>query len=145
MRSASTGTPALSPSRAGKARRGCAGFTLLEALVALALVLAFAEVLGPYLFHARSIMINAADRVAAQALLRSLLDAPFDRAQLANVSRSGETAGLRWRVVTELMPTGAAPSRGPWTAFRVAASVSSPGGQVITAETVRLAKSERGE
>jgi len=116
---------------------------LFEALVALALVLAFAEVLGPHLFHARRIMVNAEGRVAAQVLLRSLLDAPFDRSQLANASRGGETAGLRWRIATEPMAVGATPSRAqPWTAYRVIASVSSGGGQVITAETVRLAKSE---
>ena len=124
-------------------QKDCAGFTLFEALVALALVLAFVEVLGPYLFHARRIMVNSEGSVAAQVLLRSLLDAPFDRSQLANVSRSGETAGLRWRIVTQPMATGGAPSRGqPWTAFRVIATVSSGGGQVITAETVRLAKLE---
>jgi hypothetical protein len=106
------------------------------------LVLAFAEVLGPYLFHARKIMVNAEGRVAAQVLLRSLLDAPFDRSHLANVSRRGETAGLHWRIATEPMATGVVPSGGPWTAFRVTASVSSGGGQIITAETVRLAKSE---
>jgi len=62
---------------------------------------------------------------------------------LANVSRGGETAGLRWRIVTQPLAAGATPSRGQlWTAFRVTASVSSGGGQVITAETVRLAKSE---
>jgi prepilin-type N-terminal cleavage/methylation domain-containing protein len=129
------------PSKAGDADEGRAGFTLLETLVALALVLALAEVLGPYLFHARKIMVNADGRVAAQALLRSLLDAPFDRSQLANASRSGEAAGLRWRIVTEPMTPGAAPLGGRWTAFRVIASVSS-GGQVVTAETVRLARSE---
>jgi len=131
------------PSRPGDPGKNCAGFTLFEALVALALVLAFVEVLGPYLFHARRIMVNSEGRVAAQGLLRSLVDAPFDRSQLANVSRGGETAGLRWRIVTQPMTTSATPSRGqPWTAFRVIASVSSGGGQVITAETVRLAKSE---
>jgi hypothetical protein len=88
-------------------------------------------------------MVNADSRVAAQVLLRSLLDAPYDRSQLANVSRGREMAGLRWRIVTQPMTTGATPSHGqPWTAFRVIASVSSGGGQVITAETVRLAKSE---
>lgn len=142
MKSASTGIRAASPLRAGKVRRRRAGFTLLEALVALALVLAFVEVLGPYLFHARNIGVDAQGRVAAQVLLRSLLDAPFDRTQLANASRSGETAGLRWHIATEPMTSGAAPSGGPWTAFRVTASVSSGRGQVITAETVRLAKSE---
>ena len=143
MKFASIGTRAALPSRPGDPGKNCAGFTLFEALVALALVLAFVEVLGPYLFHARRIMVNSEGRVAAQVLLRSLVDAPFDRSQLANVSRGGETAGLRWRIVTEPLAAGATPSRGqPWTAFRVTASVSSGGGQVITAETVRLAKSE---
>ena len=143
MKFASIGTRAALPSRPGDSVKNCAGFTLFEALVALALVLAFVEVLGPYLFHARRIMVNSEGRVAAQVLLRSLLDAPFDRSQLANVSRGGETAGLRWRIVTQPMTTVATPSRGqPWTAFRVIARVSSGGGQVITAETVRLAKSE---
>jgi len=115
---------------------------LLEALVALALVLIFVGVLGPYLFHARRIMANAEGRVAAQVLLRSLIDAPFDRSRLANVSRDGETGGLRWRLVTEPMAE-LVPSREPqWTAFRVSARVSSGGGQVIAAETVRLARPE---
>jgi hypothetical protein len=143
MKFASIGTPAASQSTLADRRKTCAGFTLFEALVALALVLAFVEVLSPYLFHARRIMVNAEGRVAAQVLLRSLLDAPFDRSQLANVSRSGETAGLRWRIVTEPLAVGDTPSRRePWTAFRVKASVASGGGQVITAETVRLAKTE---
>jgi type II secretory pathway pseudopilin PulG len=142
MISASTGSRAASRSRAADARDARAGFTLLEALVALALVLAFAQVLGPYLFHARRIMVNADDRVAAQVLLRSLLDAPFDRSQLANVSRGGETAGLRWHIATAPMTAGAILPGAPWTAFRVTASVSLRGGQVIAAETVRLAKPE---
>jgi len=116
---------------------------LFEALVALALVLAFVEVLGPYLFHVRRIMVDSEGRVAAQVLLRSLLDAPFDRSQLANVSRSGETAGLRWHIVTQPLEVGATPESGQrWTAFRVIASVTSGRGGVITAETVRLAKTE---
>jgi type II secretory pathway component PulJ len=144
MKFASIDTLAALPSRPGDPAKNCAGFTLFEALVALALVLAFVEVLGPHLFHARRIMANSQGRVAAQVLLRSLVDAPFDRAQLANVSRSGETAGLRWHIVTQPMTTGAPLSPGqPWMAFRVIASVSSGGGQIIMAETVRLAKSER--
>ena len=141
MKFASTGTRAASPSRAGDPDRGCAGFTLIEALVALALILAFAEVLGPYLFYARRISVNTDGRVASQVLLRSLLDAPFDRSQLAYASRSGETAGLRWQIVTEPVTTGALPPDGQWAAFRVTARVLS-GGQAVTAETVRLVKSE---
>src|SRR6266536_2901417 len=138
MRSASTGTPAASRSSPREGRR--AGFTLLEALVALALVLAFAAALGPYLFQARRIMVNAEGRVAAQILLRSLLAAPFDRRSLANAARDGETAGLRWRIVTQPMAIDgmSTAERPSWLAYRVIASVSWGPGQVVSAETVRL-------
>src|SRR5258707_427402 len=125
MKFALIGTRAALRSRPGDSGKSCAGFTLFEALVALALVLAFVEVLSPYLFHARRIMFNADGRVAAQVLLRSLLDAPFDRSQLANVSRSGETAGLRWRIVTQPpAPRATPPGRQPLTSVRRVASVS---------------------
>ena len=112
--------------------------------MALALLLAFAAALGPHLFHARLIMVDAEGRVAAQVLLRTLLDAPFDRANMANVAREGELGGLRWRVTTEPMVIASAgPRERPrWSAFRVVASVAWGPRQVITAETVRLGKPE---
>jgi hypothetical protein len=151
-------------------RRG--GFTLLEALVALALLVTFAATLGPYLFHARRIMAGVDGRIAAQILLRSLLDAPFDRAD-PTTSRAGETAGLRWRITAEPIAlyqksaarrpqvsqqasqqvsqaqrqgeqqqTEAAAQPVNWTTFRVIASVSWAPGRFISAETVRLGKSD---
>ena len=119
---------------------GEAGFTLLEALVALAVILAFAVVLGPHLSQARRIMANADGRVAAQVLLRSLLDAPFDRSGVANMSRDGEKAGLRWRVASEPVAAAAprAADRQNWQAYRVMASVAWGSDQVIAAETIRL-------
>ncbi len=138
MKFASIGTPEASRSR--RDGGGQAGFSLLEALVSLAVVLAFAGVLGPHLSQARRIMADADGRVAAQVLLRSLLDAPFDRSGVANVSRDGETAGLRWRVASE--PVAAAgprtADRPNWQAYRVMASVVWGSDQVITAETIRL-------
>ena len=142
MKFASIGTPEASRSR--RDGSGQAGFSLLEALVALAVVLAFAVVLGPHLSQARRIMADADGRVAAQVLLRSLLDAPFDRSGLANVSRDGETAGLRWRVASEPVPAAAprAADRPNWQAFRVTASVVWGADQVITAETIRLRRAQ---
>ena len=142
MRFGSIGSLAASrSSRSDSDRRR--GFTLLEALVALALILAFASVVGPYLYQSRQIMANAERRVAAQVLLRTLLDAPFDRRQLADAAREGDVDGLHWRIRAEpvAVDTGV---REPavWKAVRVVASVASGRGQVITAETVRLAKSE---
>jgi hypothetical protein len=112
----------------------------LEALVALALVVAFIGALGPNLFHARRIMDNAEKRVAAQILLRTLVDAPFNRAQLANTGRAGEINGLSWRIESKPMPievTTTAAGR-QWQAYRVTASVAAGHGQIITAETIRL-------
>lgn len=145
MRFGSIGIPGASRSSRNEPEEGCAGFTLLEALVALALVVAFVGTLGPYLFHARSIMDNAEHRVAAQILLRTLVDAPFDRSQLANASRSGQLNDLRWRIVSEPMASDIASSATgrQWQAYRVTASVAAGQGQTIAAETVRLGAAAR--
>ena len=155
MKFASIGIPAGSRSPCRRPS-GRAGFTLLEALVALTIVLALASTLGPFLFHARRIMVGADDRVAAQILLHALLADPLDPASLTNLSRDGESAGLRWHVTAE--PTsiaarfprgravanasgaGAASPPPNWTAYRVVASVSWGIGQLISGETVRLGK-----
>src|SRR6516165_6548617 len=109
MRSVLTGTPAASQSgHSGRSDRQ-AGFTLLEALVALALLLMFASVVGPHLSQARRIIASSEGRVAAQVLLRSLLNAPFDRSSLARAPWEGETSGLRWRIDTEPAGLVAAP------------------------------------
>ena len=148
-----------------KRGRRRAGFTLLEALVALALLVAFAATLGPYLFHARRIMAGVGDRIAAQVLLRSLMDTPFDRETPVRASRAGETDGMHWRILAEpiaIYPKPAArrrqispeqqqqrqqqnePAAQPvnWTTFRVVASVSWAPGRSVSAETVRLGKSD---
>jgi prepilin-type N-terminal cleavage/methylation domain-containing protein len=141
MRSVSIGTPVASLSSRCDCGDKRAGFTLIEALVAMALVLAFVATLGPYLFHTRRIMDNGERRMEAQILLRTLLNAPFDRSHLANATRSGELNGLHWRIVTTPMAIDETPSGNQsWSAYRVAASVSFGGGQIVSAETVELAK-----
>jgi type II secretory pathway pseudopilin PulG len=138
MKSGSIGIQEASPLR--RDGSGQEGFTLLEALVSLAVILAFASVLGPHLSQARRIMANADGRVAAQILLRSLLDAPFDRSGVANMSRDGETAGLRWHIASEPVAAAAPPAgnRPNWQAYRVMASVAWGSDQVVSAETIRL-------
>jgi prepilin-type N-terminal cleavage/methylation domain-containing protein len=143
MKFASIGTPVASRLRRDGRKRQ-AGFTLLEALVALALILAFAAVLGPHLSQARRIMDHAEGRVAAQVLLRSLLDAPFDRSGLAKASRKGEANGLRWSIAAHpvLAAAPGAPDQQSWLPYRVTASVAWGSDQVITAETIRLGRPE---
>jgi type II secretory pathway pseudopilin PulG len=148
MRFGSIGIPAAFRSSRAEARkprrpRRSGGFTLIEALVALALVLAFAAALTPHLFQARRIVSDAEARVAAHVLLRTLLDTPFDRGSLARAEREGELEGLRWRIVAYPLPAAAAgPERPAWSAYRVVASVVFGRAQMISAETVRLGRPE---
>jgi len=152
------------------ARDARSGFTLIEALVALALLLAFASVAVPMMFQSRRILDNPRGRIAAQVLLRALLDEQPDRARMLTF-RDGETDGLRWSVearpldlgavtVIDSAPktmTGAAAGmvsargdseepgaqRAQWVPFRIAASVSWAPGQIVKAETVRLLKRQQ--
>ena len=149
MRSMSIGIPAGSRSRSDPIK-GQRGFTLLEALVALALIVTFAATLGPYLFQARRIVSGADGRVAAHALLRTLIEAPVARSNLAGVPRAGETGGLHWRMRAEPItinpvPIEAAEKRGEtpnWTPYRLVVTVSWAPGLSVEAETVRLLKAE---
>ena len=126
-----------------------AGFTLIEALVALSMVLAFAMTLGPLLFDSRQILLRGDDQIRAQVLLRSLVAEPFDRARVGPGTRFGESGTLRWRVAIEpadpqLIPTraelglAAEDKRINWALFRVTASVSYGPGKRVSAETFRL-------
>ena len=149
MRFGSIGIPAASRSSRAEARkarthRRSGGFTLIEALVALALVLAFAAALTPHLFHSRRIVSDAETRVAAHVLLRTLLDTPFDRGSLARAEREGELEGLRWRIVAYPLPAASAggSERPAWSLYRVVASVGFGRAQMISAETVRLGRLE---
>jgi hypothetical protein len=92
------------------------------------------------------------------------METPFDRETPVHASRAGETGGMRWRILAEpiaIYPKPAArrqispeqqqgeqqqnePAAQPvnWTTFRVIASVSWAPGRSVSAETVRLGKSD---
>lgn len=135
----------------------CAGFTLIEALVAMTLLLAFVSVLGPSLFHARRVADGIDGRIAAQALLRSILEAPFDRSTLAAGPRSGEVGDISWSVTAEPIfvdamvapavtpmpmasskPAEPAAKRKTWIAFHLTGIAAWAPGRMVTADTIRL-------
>jgi len=137
-------------------RRLLAGFTLIEALVALTILLAFAAVVGPMLFQSRRILSQGAGAVSADLLLRSLINAPFDRDASGARLLEGESGGFLWRVsieprfldLTDMQPPfPRAQSKGDkqstkknWIAYRVVARVFWGHGQSASAETLRLGK-----
>jgi prepilin-type N-terminal cleavage/methylation domain-containing protein len=134
-------------------RSARSGFTLIEALVALALILAFVSVIAPTLFQSRRIMADAQSRLAGHIVLRSVLTAPVDRMNMMTTPLVGEIEGIRWQLSIEpiehpaLVPQKTDPrSRSDekpaaeWGAFRVAASVWWGPDRVIRAQTIRLGK-----
>ncbi len=157
MRSGSTGIPAASLSKLIKPNRRRAGFTLIEALVSLSLLLAFAATLGPLVFHGHRILVHGDGQVQAELLLRSLLQTPFDRADPELGIRAGENGALRWRVDVEPMPGDILPPEPPpstkkadvtkdgkakkqpkWALYQVTAAVSWGSGRIVKAETLQL-------
>lgn len=152
MKFVSIGIRAGSPSRRIDGEGARAGFTLVEALVALALLLVFAAALGPILSHGRRILAAGDGQVRAQLLLRSLLESPFDPAQPEVGVHEGESAGFHWRVaVVPFADAGSfegqpdsSPKTPPydWTLYKVAARVVWGRDQSIAAETLRLGRVE---
>jgi prepilin-type N-terminal cleavage/methylation domain-containing protein len=153
MRSGSTGIPAASPLRHAESEARQAGFTLVEALVALSLLLAFAAALGPLMFHGRQILLQGDGQIRANLVLRSLIAEPFDRVSPPQEGvREGEAGDLRWRLDVEPVDSVAAsevpvdPSRKEqkikWSLFRVTARIFWGAGRSAAAETVRLGRVE---
>jgi prepilin-type N-terminal cleavage/methylation domain-containing protein len=132
MTSASIGIRAALQWRLRK-RNSRRGFTLLEALVALALLLTFAATLTPLLYQARRIMDNADRRVAADMVLRSVLAAP---ALPVTPSKTKPQSNK------ENADKKAAQEDADWATYLVSATVTYAPGRTLSAETVRLGKAE---
>jgi general secretion pathway protein I len=120
---------------------GIAGFTLIEALVALAIVAAVLSSIGAVIATsvkgARSIDQHLALTGAAETLLAAL---PA-RDLLKPGRQTGETAGHRWRIDVAPMHvavTSDAPQTGRFVPLAVSMRLQAPGGPAIQLTTVRL-------
>jgi general secretion pathway protein I len=120
---------------------GIAGFTLIEALVALAIIAAVLSSIGAVIAVSvkgtRSIDQHLALTGAAETLLAAL---PA-RNLLTPGRQTGETAGHRWRInVTpmDVAVTNDAPQTGRFTPLAVTIRLQAPGGPAIQLTTVRL-------
>jgi prepilin-type N-terminal cleavage/methylation domain-containing protein len=144
MNSVSIGIPAVSPSRGNDEWKRNAGFTLIEALVALALLAVFAASLDPLLYHARRIFVQSRGEVRAETLLRSLCQTPFNRVDPEIGTHDGEDQGMTWTIDVE--PYGApiaenataAHKARRWRLYRAKVVVAWGDGQAVTAETLQL-------
>jgi general secretion pathway protein I len=131
-------TPPASAAPAGEA--STAGFTIIESLVALALVAVILAAIAPLMAASHRGVRAVEQHIALVSAARSIENGLPDRDQLVPGSLTGELAGNRWRV--DVLPfaasaiDGGSPSR--WTPQTVVITVRSPSGAVLRLNTVRL-------
>jgi len=119
---------------------GEAGFTLLEVLVALALVAGSLVAIGAVV-AANARATRAIDqRLALVETARVVLAGLPGQDELVPGSITGEIDGHRWRVDVQPLPMPAADPRqpAPWEPQAVVVRVEAPSGQIVRLDTVRL-------
>jgi general secretion pathway protein I len=126
--------------RTAFSEEGEGGFTLIEAVVALALVTVMLAAIGSLVAAATTGTRTLEGHVALVETARLVLTGLPRDGELAAGDLAGEMSGHRWQV--RLSPyAGAGEMPGAsWIPQSVAVRVQSPSGAVFTLETVRLAR-----
>jgi general secretion pathway protein I len=120
---------------------GTAGFTLIEALVALAIVAVVLGSIGSVIATTVKGTRSIDQRLALTGTAETLLAALPGRLMLKPGRQSGETAGHRWRVDVSPLKMAAesdAPQTGRFVPLAVSMQVQAPGGPLMQITTVRL-------
>jgi general secretion pathway protein I len=121
-------------------RTARAGFTLIEAVVALALLAVFLAVLGPLIGSSAHGVRSLEQHLALLETARLVATSVPSRDQLAAGELAGDMAGLRWRVAVSPFFGGdtATVTDSRWMPQTVVLRVQSPSGGMVSIETVRL-------
>lgn len=117
-----------------------AGFTLIETLVALAIVAVALTALGMLVGANIRATRSLEQRLQLIETARAIVSALPDRDQLTPGDTRGEIAGQRWRI--DVMPfTGNVVdpnAASPWIPQTVVVRVEAPTGEILRVDTVRL-------
>ena len=118
-----------------------AGFTLIEVLVALAVVATSLAAIGTLI----ATSVRGARAVEQHVVLveraRALMAELPRRDELSTGEAAGELAGHRWRIAVLPYPTGLVDRpKSTWVPRAVVATVRSPSGAVLQVHTVRLVR-----
>jgi general secretion pathway protein I len=120
---------------------GVAGFTLIEALVALAIVAAVLGSIGAVIATTVKGTRSIDQRLALSGTAETVLAALPARTLLKPGRQSGETAGHRWRIEVSPMNVAVAsdaPQTGRFVPLAVTMRLQAPGGPALQVTTVRL-------
>ncbi len=127
-------------SREGERARGRAGFTLIEVVVALALIAVGLTAIGSLIATTIRGTRSLDQHLSLAETARAVEAALPGREELPAEGMSGEMAGHRWRI--DVLPFQASfvdprlPS--PWVPHTVVITVRAPDGPVLQIHTVRL-------
>lgn len=123
-----------------------AGFTIIEVLVALALVAVCLGAIGQVVATTARGTRMVEQRVALVETARSIAASLPSGDQLAAGSSSGETAGHHWQIDVAPWTGGgvAQVANSPWVPQAVRIRVRSSSGATISIETARLQKRPNG-
>lgn len=122
--------------------RGQAGFTLVEVLVALAVLAAVTVVIQRGVVAATGSVARAADLASAERVARTLLATPLGPLD-GSGTRAGALAGHQWSMSLEPMPAAAVDAEGEalrWQPVRVRLVVSAGAARPVEVETVRIVR-----
>jgi general secretion pathway protein I len=123
-----------------------AGFTLIEALVSLAVIAMSLAVIGSVVAANVRGTVTVDRRISLLETARSLLTALPDRGDLTAGNTSGEMGGNRWRI--DVLPFAAdfvdptQPTQ--WVPLDVVIRVEAPSGEMLRLDTVRLRAANGG-
>jgi general secretion pathway protein I len=126
-----------------RSRRSRRGFTLIEVLVALAVVAASITAIGAVVAVSMRGTRQIDQRLTFRETLRAIATSLPDRRDLDVGSSSGTTAGFRWRIdVAPFIANMVDPrAPAPWQPQSVVITVQSPSGQMLQVNTIRLRRS----
>ncbi len=132
--------PSVTPGDRRPRSSGRAGFTLIEVLVALAVLAASLAAIGSLVAVSMRGTRSIERRLAFRETLRAIVTTLADRHDLVPGSATGSTAGYGWRmdVAPFASPLVDPQAATPWEPQAVTITVRSPSGQLIRIETIRL-------
>jgi general secretion pathway protein I len=128
-------------------RQGIAGFTLLEVLIALAVVAVCLTAIGSLMAATVRGTSSLDQHLGLVETARAIETGLPDRGELAvGKSLTGEMRGYRWKVdVLPFQTTFVAPQKAPpWLPQTVRITVQSPTGQILRINAVRLGRNASG-